>query len=180
MTIRGAGRLLVRVGLPVAVVAVLAAACGGSSSGGQAAQVTSGSSQGAGAVTLATHKGPAGTYLTDAKGHALYMFALDTGGASMCTGDCAKQWPPLLGSAATTSGSAAGTASTISRADGTTQITYAGHPLYYYVGDKDASDTYGQGLDVNGGKWWLVDPQGAALTGAAPTTSSPSTQSGWS
>ena len=72
-------------------------------------------------------------------------------------------------------------AATIHRSDGTTQITYAGHPLYFYAGDAKPGDTKGQGIDLDGGKWWLVDPTGNAITAAAPAaSSSSSTESGWS
>ena len=67
---------------------------------------------------------------------------------------------------------------TTKRSDGTTQITYGGHPLYTYVGDKKAGDTTGQGQDLNGGKWYLVGTDGKALTGS--TSVSDSTGSGWS
>ena len=133
-------------------------------------------------VSITTHKGPAGTYLTDAQGKSLYMFALDSGGESKCSGSCAEHWPPLSGASAQASGAAnAAPAATIQRGDGTTQITYAGHPLYYYSGDTSPGDTNGQGLDLDGGKWWLVAPTGKPITAAAPAaSSSSSTESGWS
>ena len=176
-----------RLTVALAAAGLFAAACGGSSSGSKA-QVASNnpppsSTTGAGAkVSITTHKGPAGTYLTDAHGKSLYMFALDAGGQSMCSGSCATHWPPLAGASAQTAGAAnAAQTATIKRGDGTSQITYAGHPLYYYAGDDSAGDTYGQGLDMDGGKWWLVDPSGKPITSAAPAaSSSSSTESGWS
>jgi predicted lipoprotein with Yx(FWY)xxD motif len=177
-----------RLTLVLAAAGLFAAACGGSSSGSNA-QVASNNPPSSAAtsaglrVSITTHKGPAGTYLTDSKGKSLYVFALDSGGQSMCSGSCATSWPPLSGASAQTSGSAnAAQAATIQRGDGTTQITYAGHPLYYYAGDASAGDTNGQGLDMDGGKWWLVDPAGKAITSAAPaaSSSSSSTGSGWS
>ena len=176
-----------RLMVALAAAGLFAAACGGSSSGNNAQVGSSGTPTSAGtnagaAVSITTHKGPAGTYLTDAQGNSLYMFALDTGGTSMCNGSCAVHWPPLSGSKAQASGAAneAQTA-TIQRGDGSTQITYAGHPLYRYSGDAAAGDTNGQGLDLDGGKWWLVDPSGKPITAAAPAaSSSSSTQSGWS
>ena len=177
-----------RLVLVLAAAGLFAAACGGSSSGSNA-QVASNSSPSSAAanagakVSITTHKGPAGTYLTDAQGKSLYMFALDSGGQSMCSGSCAAHWPPLSGASAQTSGAANGAqAATIQRGDGTTQITYAGHPLYFYAGDASPGDTNGQGLDMDGGKWWLVDPSGKPITAAAPaaSSSSSSTESGWS
>ena len=168
------------------VVAVVAVACGGSSGGTKAAQVTAQSasspatSTDTGArVSITTHKGPLGTYLTGANGHSLYLFAGDNGNQSACNGACATNWPPLTGAAAQTSGAANDAETgTITRSDGSTQITYGGHPLYYYAGDAKAGDTSGQGLDVNGGKWWLVAPTGKPIS-AAPASSSSDTGSGW-
>jgi predicted lipoprotein with Yx(FWY)xxD motif len=180
-------RVTSRLTLALAATAVFAAACGGSSSGNNAKVASntapsSASSSNAGAmVSLATHKGPAGTYLTDAKGRSLYLFAADSGGTSACNGACATHWPPLTGSPAQGSGAANGQTGTFMRGDGSSQITYAGHPLYYYAGDSNPGDTNGQGLDQDGGKWWLVAPSGQPLTGPAPAaSSSSSTQSGWS
>ena len=170
--------------LALAAVGIFAAACGGSS-GGKTAQVTTQSttqaqSPAAGAsVSLTTHKGPMGTYLTDSKGRSLYVFAADTGSSSTCSGGCATEWPPLTGSSGTAAGSASSSmVGTTSRSDGSTQITYAGHPLYMFAGDANAGDTKGQGLDDFGGKWTLVDPQGSPITGAAPASSSSSSSGG--
>jgi predicted lipoprotein with Yx(FWY)xxD motif len=181
-----------RLMLTVAAVGVFAAACSGSSSGGASAKVATqsttqaqSSAAAAGPVALTTHKGPLGTYLTDGQGRTVYMFAADKSGSSTCTGQCATYWPPVTGTAAHTSGAAvASMTGTISRPDGTMQITYAGHPLYLYAGDSKAGDTKGQGSDNFGAKWWLLDPQGKPITGAAPaakstTSSSGSGGSGW-
>jgi hypothetical protein len=62
---------------------------------------------------------------------------------------------------------------TTMRADGTTQVTYSGHPLYLYAGDTNAGDTKGQGLNASGGLWWLLSPAGARITSKAGTPSSP-------
>src|SRR5947209_16820592 len=162
-----------RLTLAVAAVGLFAAACGGSSSGkAQVASnnVPSSAASNAGAkVFITTHKGPAGTYLTDSQGKSLYMFALDTGGQSQCNGSCATHWPPLTGASAMTSGAANDAQTgTTQRSDGTTQITYAGHPLYFYAGDAKPGDTKGQGINLDGGQWWLVDPSGKAIAAAAP------------
>lgn len=168
----------------------LAAACGGSSSGKTAQVSTQSTTQAQSSaasgspVKLMTHKGPLGTYLTDDKGRALYLFAADTGSSSTCSGQCATYWPPLMGASATAaSGASASLIGTTSRQDGSTQITYAGHPLYLYAGDTKAGDTKGQGSDNFGAKWWLVDPQGKPITAAASSPSSGSSSSsggsGW-
>jgi predicted lipoprotein with Yx(FWY)xxD motif len=86
---------------------------------------------------------------------------------SSCSGACAKVWPPLLSTAtpAAAGGVNASDIATITRSNGTKQVTYKGHPLYYYVGDRSAGSTSGQGSDSFGAKWWLVAPSGGAIIG---------------
>ena len=176
-----------RLAVALSAAGLLAAACGGSSSGGNAAVGTSptatstqAAANGNGAaVTLTAHKGPAGTYLTTAAGMSIYVFAKDSANKSNCDASCTVYWPPVSGSSAQTSGGAnSAMTGTTKRSDGTTQLTYGGHPLYTYVGDKKAGDTNGQGQDLNGGKWYLVGTDGKVLTGS--TSGSGSTGSGWS
>ena len=95
-----------------------------------------------------------GTALVDGTGRALYLFEADTGTTSTCTGACAQVWPPLLtpGQAPVTTGAAqASLVGTSPRADGTRQVTYDGHPLYYFAGDKAPGDVKGQGIHNFGG-----------------------------
>jgi predicted lipoprotein with Yx(FWY)xxD motif len=90
----------------------------------------------------------------------------------MCNDVCAKYWPPLLATSVHATGKVAdGNLGTATRADGSKQVTYYGHPLYYYAGDKKAGDTSGEGLDLSGGKWWLVNPDGEAVTGSGSSSS---------
>ena len=89
-----------------------------------------------------------GTALVDGTGRALYLFEADTGTTSTCTGACAQVWPPLLtsGPAPVTTGAAqASLVGTSPRADGTRQVTYDGHPLYYFAGDTAPGDVTGSG-----------------------------------
>lgn len=168
-----------RYAVAIAAIAMTAAACGGSSSGGNTATVKpqSGSTQGAGAV-VTVHSGPLGKYLTDSKGMTLYVFANDTGSTSTCNGSCASAWPPLTssGNATASGGATAGMLGTTKRTDGTTQVTYAGHPLYYYSGDSAAGDTNGQGSTNFGGLWSVVAPTGTPIT-ASQSSSAPSPSS---
>lgn len=133
-----------------------------------------------GPVTLQTKTGTAGTYLTDGLGNSLYLFQADTPRTSTCSGSCATVWPPLTASGGSTS-ITAGTGvtmsliSTITRSDGSTQVTYNGWPLYYYSGDTSASNTNGQGITSFGALWYLVNPTGTALTSAPGTTGSAGT-----
>jgi predicted lipoprotein with Yx(FWY)xxD motif len=112
-----------------------------------------------------TKTGPAGTYLVDGTGKSLYLFAIDTGGKSRCSGPCAQAWPPLTtkGQPKAGSGVTASKLTTTTRSDGSTQVVYAGHPLYFFAGDTSAGATNGQGINNFGGQWWLVAPAGTAI-----------------
>ena len=171
---------VVRLGLPLAAVVLLAAACG--SSGGGSGSTTQraggsgpagGSATAAGGAVVSTASGPAGTYLTDGSGKALYLWVADTMDKSTCAGPCATAWPPLTttGSTAATGGAKAADLGTTSRSDGSKQVTYDGHPLYYFAGDSAAGQTTGQGSDGFGALWWLVTPAGNAITGSGASTS---------
>jgi predicted lipoprotein with Yx(FWY)xxD motif len=123
-------------------------------------------SGGAGTVITVKHASKLGTILAaGSKKLTVYMFEGDKSGASSCSGACASVWPPV-----TTSGAAtvAGTASsadlgTVTRADGTTQVTYKGHPLYFFAKDKDAGDAYGQGVHGFGSDWYVLKPSGSKV-----------------
>jgi predicted lipoprotein with Yx(FWY)xxD motif len=121
-----------------------------------------------GPVTVATKTGPLGAYLTDASGNTLYLYAPDTSPTSTCYGKCVANWPALLTNGAPQAGTGA-TATflgTSPRTDGSSQVTYKGHPLYYFKGDKAAGDTSGQG---KAGTWFLVTPACAQIAAAAPS-----------
>ena len=108
-----------------------------------------------------------GKYLVGEDGKTLYLFTPDTETKSNCNGACAASWPPftLEGSETVKGGTGVtGTFGSITRDDGGKQVTYAGHALYYYSGDKAAGDTNGQGLFD---KWYLLGADGAAIMAAA-------------
>ncbi|MDT7553861.1 MAG: hypothetical protein QOI16_2397 [Pseudonocardiales bacterium] len=117
-----------------------------------------------------------GAGLVDGSGHALYLFEADNGTTSTCTGGCAQIWPPALttGPAPVVSGGAQTQllGSTV-RADGGHQVTYNGHPLYTFMGDKKAGDSRGQGINRFGGLWYLVAPDGTANTSVAAPAPAP-------
>jgi len=116
----------------------------------------SGTTAGAPAVNLASTG--LGSVLVDGKGMTLYEFTPDTATTSACTGGCATSWPPLAGGTPTVgTGLAAPDFGTLTRADGTTQVTFHGHPLYAFGGDTSAGQTNGQGV---GGKWYAVGTDG--------------------
>ena len=130
----------------------------------------------------------------------MYLLVKDAGGASACTGACAGAWPPVTASGTVTAGGGAKASDlgTITRSDGTKQVTYDGHPLYYFAGDSGPGMASGQGSDSFGAKWWLVAPGGGDVTGSvssftvsggssgsspsapAPASSSKSAAGGWS
>jgi predicted lipoprotein with Yx(FWY)xxD motif len=128
-----------------------------------------------------TASGANGTYLVGPSGRALYLWVADSGGKSNCSSACASAWPPLTttGTPTASGGAQASDLGTISRSDGTKQVTYMGHPLYYFVGDPSAGSTTGQGNNGFGAKWWLVAPSGAAITSAGSGSSSSSSSSGY-
>ena len=103
-----------------------------------------------------------GRVLVDAHGKTLYLWAHDTGRKSTCIGDCAEYWPPVLakGHPAAAGGAISRLLGTSRRSDGTLQVTYAGHPLYYFVQDAKAGQTKGEGLTGFGGRWDPVSRTG--------------------
>ena len=179
----------VKLGVPLAAALLAAAACSSSSSSGNAGRYGGGTpAAGASgsAMTIETHTGSAGTFLTDGSGRSVYMFAKDGANASACSGACAAAWPPVIttGAATVSGGAKASDLGTITRSDGTKQVTYDGHALYYFAGDSSAGQTNGQGVDGFGAKWWLVAPSGAVITGTgagtAPGSSPTASKAAWS
>ena len=99
------------------------------------------------------------TVLTNARGFTLYWFAPDTATRSACYGVCVGYWPPVTGTPSAGPG-VTGKLGTIKRTDGTTQVTYDGHPLYTYVGDTGPGQAFGNNLNLNGGLWHEVAVSG--------------------
>jgi predicted lipoprotein with Yx(FWY)xxD motif len=110
-----------------------------------------------------------GSFLTDQNGMTLYMYSKDTNGASTCFGGCLAAWPALLTNGAPVAGDASitGQLGVTTRPDGSQQVTYNGSPLYYFLKDKAAGDTTGQGV---GSVWFVVPP---SPTAAATATTAP-------
>jgi predicted lipoprotein with Yx(FWY)xxD motif len=99
--------------------------------------------------------------VTNAQGFTLYSFAPDTATTSKCTGACAQIWPPVT-TAATAGQGVTGKLGTITRSDGSKQVTYDGHPLYTYTADTAPGQANGNGINVNGGVWHEVTASGQA------------------
>lgn len=174
------------------IAAMVVAGCGGgskSSSGAsaskpaasQSAPASSSTSSGAGAssygqgsATPVASAGPAalvttkhdklGTILAyGPKKLTVYLFEADKAGRSSCAGACAAAWPPVIGKPQATGGAMSADLGTIKRSDGKTQVTYKGHPLYLFIKDKDAGDTYGEGSKAFGAGWYVLRPSGAKV-----------------
>lgn len=117
-------------------------------------------------VSESTEFGP---ILVDGDGFSLYLFMADTqnSGTSTCGDDdgCTTDWPPLLteGDPVAGEGVDATLLGTITRDDGSTQVTYNGWPLYLFHEDMAAGDTNGQAVDEFGGLWYLVSPTGETI-----------------
>lgn len=163
--------------LALLAVALLVAAC--SSSGGNSGSnpTTTQATQGSAAqASSATTIGVSGGHLVDGSGRTVYLWVADKNGSSNCTGACASVWPPVPGpgTPSATAHLTGGQLATVTRSDGHPQLTYAGHPLYYYAADKGAGQTAGQGSDGFGAKWWEVDAAGRAITTDGSAGQSPS------
>lgn len=104
-----------------------------------------------------------GPILVDSNGMTLYDFHKDKGAKSACYGACAKNWPPLTSDSPPRVGNGAKQSllGTTARRDGTTQVTYAGHPLYTYVGDAKPGDANGNDVDAFGAEWYALRANGA-------------------
>jgi predicted lipoprotein with Yx(FWY)xxD motif len=150
----------------LAALTLVLAACGtgGSSAygaGGYGAAPATPSAVGA-AATVDLRDSSLGQIVVDAQGRTLYLFEADKGGKSACDAACATVWPPYLSNGAPQAGTGAsgGLIGTTARANGSTQVTYGGHPLYNYVDDKAPGDATGQDIDQFGTKWYVVDKAG--------------------
>ncbi|HEY2372640.1 MAG TPA: hypothetical protein VGH82_08815 [Gaiellaceae bacterium] len=122
-----------------------------------------GQSGGGAQVKLAKTK--LGTILVDSKGIALYDFVKDKGTTSACYGACAALWPPLLttGEPVAGAGVRSSLLGTTKRKDGKLEVTYGGHPLYYFVTDRKPGQTTGQAVNQFGGPWWVISAAGKEI-----------------
>jgi predicted lipoprotein with Yx(FWY)xxD motif len=155
--------------------AVVIAGCGGGSSSSSSESTTSegggesaaASSSEAGSGTIAGSEiSGLGTVLVDSEGMTVYEFTEDSGTTSNCYGECEAAWPPVEASGKPTAGEGAMSSAlgTTKRKDGTMQVTYKGHPLYTFVGDKAAGEANGNEDD---GTWFVLNEAGSAVKGKA-------------
>jgi predicted lipoprotein with Yx(FWY)xxD motif len=124
-----------------------------------------GSADAAKVSRVAAARSQYGTILFDGRGFVLYAFSKDTRGRSACAGACAKRWPPYIatGNLIGGAGVAGGRLGTIRRNNGSRQATYAGRPLYYYVGDTKPRQILCQNVSEFGGLWLVVRPNGTVV-----------------
>jgi predicted lipoprotein with Yx(FWY)xxD motif len=153
-------KILARVALMAALTVALAA-CGGNDDGasGTAATVapTTAAAQDANGTSVRVATSKLGDILVDADGRTLYAFTKDKGDQSACSGQCADNWPALTGTATAGTGVQASLLSTAMQANGDSQVTYSGRPLYYFAGDAKPGDTNGQGV---GNVWFVLTADG--------------------
>jgi predicted lipoprotein with Yx(FWY)xxD motif len=158
----------------ILVLPALAAACGGGgSSSAPKATSTPAAAAAATGGTVDAASSSLGKILVAKNGMTLYMFASDVNGKSSCSGQCTQFWPPYTGTPKAGTGLDASLLGSTTRSDGTSQVTYDGHPLYLYSGDASPGSTNGQGQNTFGALWWVVAPDGSIVkTAAQPATSS--------
>jgi predicted lipoprotein with Yx(FWY)xxD motif len=169
-------RWLVPAGLAAAALMIAACGSSASSTGTTPPAAAASSAPAASGSALKTTTIGGVTVLTNAQGFTLYWFVPDTSTTSNCNGSCATFWPPVKGPATAGPG-VTGTLGTITRADGSTQATYDGHPLYTYKGDTAPGQASGNNLNLSGGVWHEVTASGAAAQ--APSTSTSSGSGGY-
>jgi predicted lipoprotein with Yx(FWY)xxD motif len=162
----------------IAVSAVTVAACGG---GGGATAASPPKTTNGTSATVGVANTSVGKVLVNSQGRSLYLFKADTGTKSACTGACATAWPPLLahGKPTVAGGATASLLTTTTRADGTKQVTYNGHPLYLFANDQNPGDVKGQGVTAFGAAWFVLSAAGSQIS-AKPATGSTSASSGGS
>lgn len=119
----------------------------------------------AGGKRVKTGKTRFGTILQDSRGRTLYLFTKEKGRTSRCYGDCAVAWPPMItkGKPVAIKGAKQSKLGTTKRKGGKTQVTYNGHPLYYYVDEDEPNEVLCQAVTEFGGIWYVVDRNGNAI-----------------
>lgn len=143
------------------------ASAGGSGGSGGSTGSPAAAGSGSGRAAASGHVGVGGTtagrVMVDPQGMTMYAFAADSRGHSTCSGSCATYWPPVPGKDASRGATRQVTAKlgTIKRADGSSQLTVNGYPMYTYAGDSGPGQATGQGKNLSGGLWWVVSPSGS-------------------
>jgi predicted lipoprotein with Yx(FWY)xxD motif len=162
------------------ISALLLSACGGDSNSNNASSTTRPETKSGSSTTVDVANTDLGDILVDSQGRTLYLFLADHGTTSECSGECANDWPPVEVSGSPTAGNGAEASmlGTTVRSDGKTQVTYNGHPVYRFEGDKQAGDTKGEGLVAFGAGWYALSPSGDQVSGTGSSSGSGSSSSG--
>jgi len=153
-------------GAAVIPLTALAIGCGGSDNNSNATAATPAPKAASAPPAVRVANSHLGKILVDSKGQTLYLFTKDSTGKSACSGMCATFWPPLQtgGKPTAGSGTSASLIGTIKRSDGTSQVTYDGHPLYRFAKDTKPGDVNGEGVTAFGGSWFAVSPTGKRVS----------------
>jgi predicted lipoprotein with Yx(FWY)xxD motif len=161
----------VALGAAAATAVLVAAAHGGTSSATRARK----------GELVALRKTTLGPVLVDARGRTLYLFEKDRRGKSACQTACVKYWPPLVSRATPRAGKGVRRSmlGLTRRQDGRRQVTYAGHPLYSFVGDKTAGQTSGEGLTNFGAEWYALAASGRSVKPSQPSSGGYGSGGGW-
>jgi predicted lipoprotein with Yx(FWY)xxD motif len=161
-------------GAALILLAALTVAACGSSSGAATATPAPSKTTSSAPATVGVANSSLGSILVNSQGRTLYLFKADTSAKSACTGACATAWPPVLATGTPTAGTGltASKLGTITRSDGTQQVTYNGHPLYTFIQDTKPGQTTGQGVTAFGAAWFALTPSGNQA--ATPASSSAS------
>jgi predicted lipoprotein with Yx(FWY)xxD motif len=161
----------------IPLVALTITACGG---GGYAATAATPKTSSGAPARVAVSKSRLGSILVASNGRTLYLFKADVGMQSACTGACTTKWPPFLATGTPTAGAGltASKLATITRSDGTHQITYNGHPLYLFVKDHGPGDVKGQGVTAFGAAWFALSPSGNQISAVAPSSANRASSAG--
>lgn len=159
------------IALPAIATALIIAGCGGSVYGGGSSSNSSATPSSSSAAKVEAQSSSLGKILTDGSGRTLYLFEKDTGPKSNCSGACAANWPPFTAASkpAVSGGASSANITLIKRGGGKEQVTYKGHPLYYYAGDRSAGDLNGQGMNAFGAPWFVLSPAGSKVAGSSPS-----------
>jgi predicted lipoprotein with Yx(FWY)xxD motif len=132
-------------------------------------------------TVVALRKTAIGTILVDSRGRTLYLFEKDRNGVSMCNTACVSYWPALTSRATPRAGK--GVNQSLLRLspahNGVRQVTYAGHPLYAFVGDKRAGQTSGEGLSNFGADWYALSASGRKVEQSQTAGSGSSSSGGY-
>ena len=176
-----AGRPATMLAAVMALGVVTLGACGTASSGSTGTSAAAVPAVTGSGNLLAVATTSLGAILVDGHGMAIYRFAADSPGHSTCTGTCLQYWP-VVAAPATLPASLTGVNAplgTLTRSDGTKQLTVGGWPVYTYAGDTTAGVASGQGKNLSGGQWWVLSASGSPVTttaagGAGSTSGTPS------